>query len=236
MFKRLHRRPGIMLKRLHRRLGPAGIAVSVLALVIALAGIAVAAGGLTKQQEKQVIKLAKKYAGKNGATGPIGPQGNPGANGKEGIAGPKGATGATGANGLAGATGPTGPQGPLQPGATETGEWGGRFLGAEGYAAYAPVSFTLPVEPAPTLVYVPREVDKSAEGCPGVVNSLPTAEPGKLCVYAGSEVFATFQGNKTINEDGSGAVNGVSQTGTVLEFGCNPQCLMVGAWAVTAEE
>jgi hypothetical protein len=73
--------------------GKAGLTVAICALVLAMVGGAYAAGGLTKSQEKQVTKIAKKYAGKNGATGPAGPQGPAGTNGKDGSNGSNGANG-----------------------------------------------------------------------------------------------------------------------------------------------
>ncbi|HET7120884.1 MAG TPA: hypothetical protein VFI17_06490 [Solirubrobacterales bacterium] len=94
-----------MISRFRDRFGTAGLIVAVLALVAAVAGTALAAGGLTKQQEKQVIKIAKKYAGKdgkngkNGAPGAQGAQGNPGPAGAPGKEGPPGAPGEDGENG-----------------------------------------------------------------------------------------------------------------------------------------
>jgi len=85
--------------------GKAGLIVACLALVLATTGAAFAAGGLTKSQEKQVTKIAKKYAGKNGApgaTGPAGPAGAAGAKGDKGDPGEKGETGGTGNTGQPG--------------------------------------------------------------------------------------------------------------------------------------
>jgi hypothetical protein len=140
-----------MFKKLHDRLGTAGLVVAIVALVAALAGTAIAAGGLTAQQEKQVKKIAKKYAGKQGprgpagspgGQGPIGPagaagaKGDPGTNGTNGAAGATGATGATGAAGATGATGAKGVTGTTGPtGVTGT-------AGATG--ATGPVGPTLP--------------------------------------------------------------------------------------------
>lgn len=70
--------------------GKAGLTVATVALVMALIGGAYAAGGLTKSQEKQVTKIAKKYAGKPGATGAAGTNGT---NGKDGAAGAAGTAG-----------------------------------------------------------------------------------------------------------------------------------------------
>jgi collagen type VII alpha len=104
-----------MFSKLHERLGTAGLVVAIIALVAALSGTAFAAKKFITKQE--AIKIAKKYAGKNGATGPTGPAGAPGqngtngTNGKDGAAGPEGPTGPTGAKGATGATGPTGTTG-----------------------------------------------------------------------------------------------------------------------------
>lgn len=73
--------------------GKAGLTVAILALVMAMVGGAYAAGGLTKSQEKQVTKIAKKYAGKPGAAG------TNGTNGTNGAPGAKGEPGAAGTNG-----------------------------------------------------------------------------------------------------------------------------------------
>jgi hypothetical protein len=139
-------------RRLKEPFGKAGLTVAVLALVVAMAGGAYAAGGLTKSQEKQVTKIAKKYAGKPGAAGPTGPAGPAGAAGKNGEKGEHGADGGIGASGVSvtskslvtgnakcpsggseftsasGATyacnGTTGFTETLPPGKTETGTWG----------------------------------------------------------------------------------------------------------------
>ena len=101
-----------MLHRFRDRFGTAGLVVAVLAMVIALAGTALAASGaLTGKQKKEVEKIAKKYAGKPGApgaTGPAGPQGSAGAKGDTGASGDAGAPGEkgeTGEKGLKGANG-----------------------------------------------------------------------------------------------------------------------------------
>jgi hypothetical protein len=70
--------------------GTAGLIVAVIALVLALTGAAFAAGKLTSTQKKEVEKIAKKFAGKNGAPGAPGAQGAAGANGKDGANGANG--------------------------------------------------------------------------------------------------------------------------------------------------
>jgi hypothetical protein len=80
-------------RRLREPFGKAGLTVAICALVMALVGGAYAAGGLTKSQEKQVTKIAKKYAGKPGAPGTPGAAGT---NGKDGAPGQDGAPGSDG--------------------------------------------------------------------------------------------------------------------------------------------
>jgi hypothetical protein len=82
--------------RLHSQFGTAGLVIAMIALIVALAGTAIAAGGLTPSQEKQVTKIAKKFAGKPGATGATGPTGATGAAGKNGTDGTNGAPGTNG--------------------------------------------------------------------------------------------------------------------------------------------
>lgn len=82
-----------MKRRLKEPFGKAGLTVAIIALAFALVGGAYAAGGLTKSQEKQVVKIAKKFAGKPGVTGPAGSQGTPGPAGKDGAPGADGTNG-----------------------------------------------------------------------------------------------------------------------------------------------
>jgi hypothetical protein len=88
-----------MKRRLTEPFGKAGLTVAILALVMALVGGAYAAGGLTKAQEKQVTKIAKKYAGKPGAPGTAGANGTNGTSGKDGGSGQNGAPGTPGGDG-----------------------------------------------------------------------------------------------------------------------------------------
>jgi hypothetical protein len=82
-----------MISRLHTRLGTAGLAVAIVALIAALAGGAYAANGaLTGKQKKEVEKIAKKFQGS-------GPQGAPGISGAKGDVGPKGDVGNIGPTG-----------------------------------------------------------------------------------------------------------------------------------------
>ena len=191
-----------MFRRVHEKLGAAGLIIAVVALIAALAGSALAATAfkLTKSEQKEVIKIVKKYA-KPGPTGPQGPPGAPGAKGDTGTAGPKGDKGVTGPQGT---TGPEGPPGPtetkLLPGMTLTGVWG--FKATEESGNYpVPISFPLRVEPAPagfenSTNYIPFGATPTTE-CPGTVES-PEAAPGEFCLYGG-EAAAALTG-ATINE------------------------------------
>lgn len=98
-----------MISRIHQKLGTAGFVISIVALVAALGGGAYAAsGGLTGKQKKEVEKIAKRYAGKPGATGATGPAG---AAGPAGAKGDTGAKGDPGTNGTAGSNGTNGTNG-----------------------------------------------------------------------------------------------------------------------------
>src|SRR3954465_6129255 len=179
-----------MLSRIHSKLGTAGLVIAIVALVVALTGAAFAAGGLTKQQEKQVKKIAKKYAGKRG---PQGKQGIPGAQGPAGAPGAKGDTGAPGAPGKNGTNGTNGTNGEdgacsnenpvctLPPLATETGAFTTGIFTSNGQSAFG-ISFNLPLESAPTFVYMKEGVTSAS--CPGEGE----AEPGFLCLYAKKEL------------------------------------------------
>jgi hypothetical protein len=203
-------------------------------------------------------------AGPAGAQGPAGAKGDKGDNGSAGANG-KGAetvsfTGSKGpiggvtctaggvevksasattlvCNGKNGTNGQTGFTETLPEGKTETGMWGAH----DSTTPLAPISFTLPVVPAPTFVFVKEGEDKSAEGCPGVVAGLPKADPGKLCVYrvmslapeAGINLLFPIKSNA----NGSGLeIGGVGPSGTALAFECEEGCSVAGIWAVTAEE
>ncbi len=204
-----------MISRIHSKLGTAGLVVAIVALVVALTGAAYAAGGLTKQQEKQVTKIAKKYAGKQGATGPAGPQGP---------AGGKGDAGAPGSPGAPGAPGSPWPGGGLLPsGETETGAWG---VGPSG-VGFVSFSFNLPLSEKPTIVYLKKGEDETAE-CPGTVEE-PQASSGILCIYTSEE-------NEIEYKSISGIAPAAFVSGADAFFeskGGFP--IALGTWAVTAE-
>jgi hypothetical protein len=175
--------------------GKAGLTVAILALVLATTGAAFAAAKLNGTQKKEVEKIAKKYAGKPGATGPQGPQGNPGAagsQGKQGEPGPKGEKGEKGDTGSPWTAGGT-----LPSGATETGDWNIDVVVGE--VASTGVSFNIPLaapltnanecgeagKPACVVHYILPNGSTPA-GCLGNVEE-PGAAPGNLCVFARHE-------------------------------------------------
>jgi Collagen triple helix repeat (20 copies) len=100
-----------MYRRFHDRFGTAGLVVAIVALVAAVGGTALAAGGLSSAEKKLIKKEVKKYA-KAGPQGAQGQPGTPGANGKDGAPGAKGAPGEAGPQGPAGPAGPAGAPGP----------------------------------------------------------------------------------------------------------------------------
>jgi len=218
-----------MLKRIHNKLGTAGLLIAVVALIAAVAGSAFAAGGLTKQQEKQVVKIAKKYAGKQG------PKGDPGPAGAQGAKGDQGSQGAKGDRGDEGPRGPEGPAGPtetiLPQGKTETGVWS--FSGTEQEIMSVSISFPLRVSdlsPASSIIVDIDAEDPEHKHCPGSVKQ-PEAAQGYFCFYVGSLVNA-FHDSGSVPDIGSGLTSGL-----ILTFKREPEFLQAsgaGTWAVTA--
>jgi len=204
-----------MVGRIRNRFGAAGLVVAILALVVALAGTAVAAKSVfTKKQEKQIIKIAKQYAGKNGkdgATGPAGSQGPAGAKGDTGAPGPEGPQGEPGENGSPWTAGGT-----LPSGESLSGHWG---TGLSSGVALTAISFGLPLKAKPTAVVVPSGGEE--EGCPGSVTA-PAADPGTLCVYVKEGNGSVFVESELV--DTSGAIVKVE----------GEPAYGIGAWAVTA--
>jgi len=207
-----------MLKRIHNRLGTAGLVVAVLALIAAVAGTAFAAGGLTKKQEKQVVKIAKKYAGKNGAQGPKGDTGPAGGQGPKGDQGPNREQGPKGVPGPPGSPGPTETE--LPPGKMETGVWSFNGKGQSSY--WVNISFPL---------RLPTGIDKGLESepakCPGSA-SAPSAARGYWCLYKAQLSNALNSGFEYQSDN---------RSGRIIEFDAQneaEQAFGRGTWAVTA--
>ena len=221
-----------MLKRMHNKLGTAGLLVAVVALVAAVAGTAFAAGGLTKKQEKQVVKIAKKYAGKKGAKGdpgPAGAQGPKGDQGAKGDAGPKGDQGLKGDEGERGPAGPTETE--LPPGKTLTGFWD--FQSNLQEHAFVSISFPLRYPDASETNPVFHWIgvgESSTTECPGNAQN-PKAAPGNLCMY-GQNITDMF---RNFPEAVAPFVN--TALGWRVEFASNEDSkgYGYGSWAVTAK-
>ncbi len=246
---------------LRDRFGPAGLVLSVLAIVLALGGGAYAASGggshataskakaLTKAQVLALIK----------------------ANSKPGPAGPAGANGTNGTNGAPGGSGPEGKQGPkgeqgnpaeypktLPSHQTETGTWAisGLFYthDAEVVEEAFETTITFPIPLSPVISeeeevgikygqarYVtPSQAmaGGNGEGCTGN-DKHPTAAPGWLCVYGENEFPTGIQRQKTW---GPGEPEGAYPWGARISVTA-PESLpneikkldVFGTWAVTAE-
>jgi Collagen triple helix repeat (20 copies) len=104
-----------MLSSFRNRFGTAGLAVSVIALVVALAGGAIAANGGGDGKATASAKAKRGPKGPKGPPGPAGSQGPAGPQGPAGAQGPAGPAGANGVDGKDGATGPTGKTGATGP-------------------------------------------------------------------------------------------------------------------------
>ena len=240
--------------------GTAGLIVACIALVLALTGAAFAAGKLTSKQKKEVEKIAKKYAGKPGAPGAAGPQGPAGSNGQAGAKGDAGTNGTNGVDGKSvivaneapagcaaggftyeiegsgneneicnGKNGQTGFTETLPSGKTETGVWGINLEPSK--ATIVPISLNIPLETAPEAIFV---TGGSASGCPGFAGGLPTAEAGKLCIYA-LPGLGTLSGSPTFFNPTELSL-GAGKDGVAMSLTCggSSTCVQYGSYAVTA--
>ncbi len=169
-----------MFSRIHQRLGSAGFAIAIVALILALGGAAYAAlPGLNSKQKKEVKKIAKGLV-KAGPEGPAGAKGDAGAAGATGASGPTGAAGPTGASGPEGPAGPTETR--LPPGKTIKGLWQFQVNQNKLELGLLNVAFPLRVEPGPNFVYMAPKAPPTAN-CPGNEDE-PEAKKGFLCLYA----------------------------------------------------
>ena len=226
-----------MFRRVHEKLGSAGLIIAVVALVAAFTGSAFAgatAFKLTKSEQKEVIKIVKKYA-KPGPTGSAGPQGSPGPAGAPGPKGDTGAKGTTGPEGPAGETGPAGPTETRLPfERTLTGVWGFSGLGIESgnHGELMPISFPLRVIPAPGFNETDNLIEpegEPTEACPGSASD-PQAAPGEFCLYEKQLKNASLSGNY-------GNLTGDLSSGIIFEFLIPAGTIEGrgnGTWAVTA--
>lgn len=204
-----------MVSRLHEKLGSAGLVIAVIALVAALSGAAFAAGGLTKSQEKQVKKIAKKYAGKQGPpgqqgpAGPQGPKGDAGAKGDTGVEGKQGEQGREGPEGEAGVCSEAKPECIAPSGAEFTGAWTANAEGSTLFdkARFA-ISFPLRIPsftPSEHIKYIKQSESGDPSECPGTVTE-PEAAPGFLCIYETLGQNAVFRHQAEFVDPTSGII------------------------------
>ena len=215
-----------MLTRIRMQFSPAALTLSVIALVLALAGGAIAAsGGLTGKQKKEVKAIAKQFAGKDGAQGEAGPQGPAGPTGAVGPQGKPGETGKQGTNGIDGVDGENGACSNantdciLPSKATLTGTWSFRTTTEE--KVWVNISFPLRVFPEVTI----GEPTNPAQ-CPGSASD-PQAEPGFLCVYPEAMVNTVRNGTEFAPDRTTGVIFVYQMEAAGLGFAR-------GTWAVTA--
>jgi hypothetical protein len=230
--------------------GTAGLVVAIIALILAMGGAAFAAAGLNGKQKKEVEKIAKKFAGKQGAPGGQGSTGAPGSTGPSGAKGDAGANGAAGVQGKQGNQGLPGesapctkgePQCTLPSGVTETGVWTISSATSNSLVPLTAISFPIPLsqpgEPSSAFVFNAEQTAKEefTGGCAGSVAE-PTAPAGKLCVYTANEEGESFEGPYAVK---AGAVSASYEAqGAILEgpflSGTEARLEAFGSWAVTA--
>jgi hypothetical protein len=252
-----------MYQRIKDRFGTAGLVVAVIALVAAVGGTALAAGGLTKSQEKQVTKIAKKYAGKPGAIGPAGANGT---NGTNGAAGAKGADGESvdvntyagpecatateegaeltnttgtvyvcnGENGIEGSPWTAG--GTLPSGKTETGVWGG--IAAAGPNVF-PMSFSLPLalplDAAHAIgIKEGASVPAECENTTHAGTASPTNPEADPGYVCAYLAFDSSESENSVAVKNLAIANGASTAGAYLFFGSPEPAFLTGTYAVTA--
>ena len=230
-----------------RRPSPAFV-ISLVALFIALGGTGYAAVSKLLPQNsvgtKQVINgslqtadLSKKaraaLKGNRGARGPAGAAGAAGAAGPVGATGPAGAAGAAGPAGPVGATGPAGPfPNPLASGQTLRGGWA--VQGASGSQARTGISFGFTLSAAPTPHFIASGTTPPA-GCTGGTVAAPTAAPGNLCVFEGSNSGVSSNRGVVDPVDDSAPNIKAEKWGAGVYTSCTgTPCVDEGSWAVTA--
>lgn len=213
-----------MLSRIRNKLGGAGFAIALIALVLTMGGGALAAKGVIITKLSQISpSVQKKLKGKQG---PPGPQGAAGQQGAAGSLGPKGSTGPEGEQGPTGATGPT--ETSLPSGKTETGNWLLNSITLEKIW----VNVSLPLRVAGLSLennfeYVASGASATPQ-CPGSVKE-PEAAPGYFCMYEGSLSNAVYSGALPLWDDPS---SGFEVKFESLEPG--ERTFGHGTWAVTA--
>jgi hypothetical protein len=241
--------------------GKAGLTVAIVALVFAMVGGAYAAGKLNGTQKKEVEKIAKKFAGKPGATGPQGSPGSAGLKGAAGSAGEPGLKGEPGSEGSPWAAGGTLPKGATETGAyfaeeeITFGEEEGKEVAKRTGNVGTAVSFPIPLVKAaaentnpvfvavnpcaglgePQLGECEAQQEEALEDCPGTPKN-PAAEEGFLCVYEGPFSVGAPLFNSTFFVEPGAFALGVGTTGVKYSatYNASTNTRSIGTWALTS--
>lgn len=217
-----------MMKAVWRRRPSPALIVSLMALVLAMGGFAVAAipdgSGVFHacyKKKKGTLRLVS-------STSKCKKKSEKGVSWNQ-----KGTAGANGAAGAKGDSGPAGPfPDPLQSGKTLRGTYAiqSNVNGAQ-YRQGVSFGFSLSAAPTPHFIKVG---DPVPSGCSGSV-SAPDASPGHLCIFEG------VQAGNTANRGEVNPVNDDAPDSTAPKFGfgvyssCSTSpCNSEGTWAVTA--
>ncbi len=228
-----------MFSSIRRRATYANVAAT-LALVFAMSGGALAAGGfliksITQIKPSVLNQIAKKA---KGATGAQGPQGAAGAAGTNGTNGTKGEKGEKGEEGKKGERGSSGVPVSLEHGESEHGAWGYEIANAEEY--YVSISFPIPLkepleeetlgngEPGKDVHLIQLHKEGPAECEKGTLAD-PKAAPGNLCIY--EQFGATPVEPFTLNPEEPNLATGAGKSGAILRFEGSTKD--AGVWVVT---
>jgi hypothetical protein len=218
-----------MLSRIKSKLGAAGLAASMIALVLAMGGGAYAAKGVIITKLNQISpSVQKRLKGRTGAPGPQGPAGPQGPKGDAGARGDTGTPGTNGQDGEDGACSTSTPSCVLPSKATLTGSWEFNDINLE--VIWANVSFPLQVAPDLFGGTLPEYVAAGASGgtsCPGTAAD-PKAAPGHICLYEDVIENAVDSGVTLYSDGRSGFIRKFEAVdSTQRSYGR-------GTWAVTA--
>ena len=209
-----------MSRRLRLRRPAPGTVLGLLALVLAGAGLAVAAvpdssgkiSACYKKKSGALRVLVKGNKCKRGerelAWNQKGPPGLPGSPGAPGQPGSPGADGQPGAPGSPGQPGASGFGATIPHGMTVTGAWGGRYFTGTGNVTLLDISFPARAPAAPVTRFGTKGSDGAQStavkdavldsqedaACSGDINH-PTAPAGTVCLYVRTQSGDTFPTN-----------------------------------------
>lgn len=218
-----------------RRPSPA-LVISIIALVVAGAGTALAANLITSAEIKNGTIKKQDLSAKlqNGLRGPRGPRGLQGDKGDKGDPGEQGPPGPSGLSG-----------GTIPSGTTITGAWGGRYIaalaGTQTNSYLLTYSFPLPAPARLTDTQVQfgagtaGPVGDADPTCTGTVAN-PTAPAGKVCIYSqdGARDNSTLTGFKLSAAQGVTSADAYGFTVRMVNISTPGTMRAEGTWAYTA--